>query len=167
MGARDRGYQYCSSKKSGDEPIWYPSPVCTQAHDFFVVNKMRKRKSRTSQPQGMVIPWVVVSGYLVTHEARRFKDPLLGTFVPCSVLGKELCAHAMIRMIRARQPKCKIDLYDLLALLALYLDSAACTGSLIKKAFPTDWAQLRNANSIVIIQLQYLQTSKSPLGFSR
>ena len=89
----------------------------------------------------MVTPWVVVSGYLVTHEARCFKDPLLGTFVPCSVLGKELCAHAMIRMIRARQPKCKIDLYDLLALLALYLDSAACTGSLIKKAFPTEKAR--------------------------
>ena len=115
----------------------------------------------------MVIPWVVVSGYLVTHEARRFKDPLLGTFVPCSVLGKELCAHAMIRMIRVRQPKCKIDLYDLLALLALYLDSAACTGSLIKKALPTDRAELRNSNSVVIIQLQYLQTSNSPLGFSR
>ena len=115
----------------------------------------------------MVTPWVVVSGYLVTHEARCFKDPLLGTFVTCSVLGKELCAHAMIRMIRARQPKCKIDLYDLLALLALYLDSAACTGSLIKKAFPTDWAQLRYANSVVIIQFQYLHTSNSPLGFSR
>ncbi len=73
----------------------------------------------------------------------------------------------MIRMIRARQPKCKIDLYDLLALLALYLNSAACTGSLIKKAFPTDWAQLRYANSVVIIQVQYLHTSNIPLGFSR
>ena len=115
----------------------------------------------------MVIPLVVVSGYLVTHEAKRFKDPLLGTFVPCSVLGKKLCAHAMISIVRASQAKRKIDLYDLLALFAFYLDGAACTGSLIKKAFPTDWAQLRNANSIVIIQLQYLQTSKSPLGFSR
>ena len=101
----------------------------------------------------MVTPWVVVSGYLVTHEARCFKDPLLGTFVPCSVLGIELCAHAMIRIICASQTKRKIDLYDLLALLALYLNSAACTGSLIKKAFPTDWAQLRNSNSVVIIQL--------------
>ena len=34
-GARSRGYQRSSSKK-GSEPIWYPSPVCTQAHDFFV-----------------------------------------------------------------------------------------------------------------------------------
>ena len=88
----------------------------------------------------MVIPWVVVSGYLVTHEAKRFKDPLLGTFVPCSVFGKELCAHAMIRVICARNPKCKINLYDLFALFTLYLDGATCTGSLIKKTLPTDWA---------------------------
>lgn len=99
----------------------------------------------------MVTPWVVVSGYLVTHEARSFKDPLLGTFVPCSVLRKELCAHAMVKVAWRRSPKCKVYLYNLLALQAFHFNNAACRRDFIKEPIPTDRAQLGNSDSVVIV----------------
>ena len=99
----------------------------------------------------MVIPLVVVSGYLVTHEAKRFKDPLLGTFVPCSVLGKELRAHAMVKVAWRRSPKCKVNLYNLFALQAFHFNNAACRRDFIKEPIPANRAQLGNSNSAVIV----------------
>ena len=65
--------------KKGREPIWYPSPVCTQAHDFFV-SFVSNKKWPDIETMDLLILWNLMSGHLVVFHRKAFAlAPLLGT----------------------------------------------------------------------------------------